>query len=158
MDYIDYLNILGVALTAVGTSITIWQAHKAKMSASFAKTYRDEVAKDRGKMALIELLPNTKRVREECRKIIRPVSERSMRGVDPQKVINNIQNFIEQFEEISCRLRVNEFDKSVSNLKSRVSDYRLETDSEKRFLFAEDIYNEVNNIASLLAKQISSEL
>lgn len=153
-----YLNILGVILTAIGTCVTIWQACKAKKAANLAKTYRDEVARDRCKMALIELLPNTKRVREECRKIMKPASGKPMRGVDPQIIINKIQDFIEEFEEISCRLRVNEFDSSISILKKRVSDYRQEIDSEKRYLIAEGIYEELNNIVSLLAKQVNSEI
>jgi hypothetical protein len=64
----NFVDVIGVILTAIAIGISIWQAREAKGSVKLAKTYRDEVVQDRSKMALIELLPTTKRVREEYRK------------------------------------------------------------------------------------------
>lgn len=85
MEFWDYFSVV---VTTLGAAVSMIQAINAKKSAKIAKSYRDEIALDRSKMTLLQLLPDAKRAREECRKIIKPVSDKANRGVDPQKVIN----------------------------------------------------------------------
>jgi hypothetical protein len=144
---LDFWNAVGLVLTFSGTALAFWQAYKAK-------SYRDEIQADRQKLILIELMPVAKSARDECRKIITPVSK-PMRGADPQKIIHAIQIFSEKLQEYNHRISGDVKCSTFSaNLRKRISEYTNETDETVRHKIADHMYEELNSVIEFLAVEI----
>lgn len=140
----DFWNSFGLVLTFLGTGLAFWQAYKAK-------SYRDEIQADRKKLILIELMPVAKSARDECRKLVTPVSK-PMRGVDPQKVIYSIQGLSEKLQEFNHRISGDiECSLFSLNLKQRITEYTNESDDGARHKIADQMYEELNSIIEFLA-------
>ena len=143
----DFWNAIGLVLTFFGTGLSFWQAYKAK-------SYRDEIQADRQKLVLIELMPIAKSARDECRKITTPVNK-PMRGVDPQKVIHEIQGLAEKLQEYSHRLTGNFEQKDLLvDLQRAVSEYKNESDQDSRYRIADKMYSTLNSIIESLSTSI----
>ncbi|NOH22553.1 hypothetical protein [Vibrio europaeus] len=147
----DIGNAVGLVLTFVGTAISLYQAYKAK-------TYRDEIASDRQKLILIELLPVVKHARDECKKIITPVNGQ-MRGVSVEKVIGSIQDCAEKIQEYSHRLSDTTLSSSaVSDIQSKISSYKTEVDPRQRHIIADTLYGDLNSVIQSLSTTIDQKI
>ena len=147
----DFWNAVGLFLTFCGTGLAFYQAHRAK-------TYKEEIQSDRQKLILIELMPIAKNARDECKKIITPVSK-PIRGVDSQKVINSIQALAEKLQEFSHRLKGDFSEKeSVTNLQEFIGSYKKEDSSDERYKIADSIYSELNEIIESLSVSIDKSV
>lgn len=147
----DFWNAIALILTFLGTALSFWQAYKAK-------SYRDEIQSDRQKLILIELMPIAKSARDECRKITTPVNK-PMRGVDPQKVIHEIQALAEKLQEFSHRL-TGEFEQNglVTSLQKDISSYKNVVDQDFRNKIADCMYARLNLIIESLATSIEKSV
>jgi hypothetical protein len=147
----DFWNGLGLFLTFCGAALAFWQAHKAK-------TYKEEIQADRQKLILIEIMPIAKSARDECKKIVTPVNK-PMRGVDPNKVINSIQELAEKLQEHSHRLKGDFREKeSVIKLQAFISKYKNESVADERSKVADSIYSELNAIVESLSISIDGNV
>lgn len=150
MNLWNLASLIGTILTIISTVVAIVQAKKAKK-------YKEEIRSDRLKMVLIDLLPYAKIAREECKKIIQPV-RKPMRGVDPQKVLNSIQDFTDKVKEQSHKFNSVEYKSTLNSLDSNISKYKQITEDEERFRIGESIYEELNDMISMISRNIDKSI
>lgn len=154
----DILNISGLVITTIGTVVTIWQAIKAKKYSVTAKNYRDEILSDRIRFALIDLLSIGKQTREECKKITTPVDKRHTRGVNSQKVINEIQDFSDRLKENCFKINNNDITKLAESLEKKIEEYKRNSAEDIRFYIADDIYKIMNESIILLSELLHKKM
>lgn len=146
----DVGNLIGLILTAIGTLITIWQATKAK-------SYRDEIVEDRKKLSLIDLKSSLIQIRSECRKISTPVNK-PLRGVNPQKIIDELQDFVVKMKENEHKINLQEFSESITTMEKYISDYKNENDEEIRSNIGDMLFQELSDLGGLIAKDIDDKV
>lgn len=144
----DYWTIGGAVLSGIGAGISIWQAHRAKR-------YRDEILADRVRMALIEMSGSLKAARDECKKIMTPVSK-PMRGVDAAKVIGLIQSCAEKLKENGHRLGITGVEVLAATLEGHLGAFTANPDLAFRQKKADEIYECLNELVAQVARQIDA--
>jgi len=146
----DLGNFFALVLTAIGTIITIWQASKAK-------SYRDEILEDRQKLSLIELKSSLKHVRSECKKITTPVNK-PFRGVDTQKVIDELQDFLDKMKENTHKIKLDKFQKSIISIEVFIQNFKDESDPNERNKIGDKLFKELSDLGGLIAENIDKKM
>ena len=146
----DIGNFIALLLTAMGTIVTIWQASKAK-------SYRDEILEDRQKLSLIELKSSLKQVRSECKKITTPV-DKPFRGVDIQKVIDELQDFLDKMKENTHKIKLDKFQKSINSIETFIQNFKNESDPNKRNKIGDKLFKELSDLGGLIAENIDKKV
>ena len=146
----ETLSITAALFSIVGAIIAIWQATRAKK-------YRDEIGHDRLKIILIEISRVATNAREECRKIVTPVGK-SIRGVDPQVVVNSIRDCIDRIKDNEHRFKTKEFRSNIAAIEQQLEKYINEKEESGRYAIGDLLYKMLSDIVSSVSEQIDSAI
>ena len=143
-------NAIAMIVTTIGTGVTVWQAYKAK-------SYRDDILEDRQKISLIELKSSLKQARTECQKITTPVSK-PFRGVDIQRVIDELQNFLDKLKENIHKIKLKRFQESINTIEKYILAFKNENEQSKRDKIGDDLLKELSDLGGFIAENIDKKV
>ena len=146
-----FWEIIGLILTALGTGLSFWQAHKAK-------TYKNEILSDRKKLTLIELSITAKRAREECQKITTQLSGKIQRGVNQQAVIDKIQNLIDHLKENQHRFNIPTFAENITSIEKGLATYKSTENAKDRQEIGDALYSNINQILAKFKQAFDTDI
>jgi hypothetical protein len=144
----EWLNVTSLLITVLGTGITVWHALKTKR-------YRDEVVKDRSRMALIDLYSLARHAREECKKLT-AAGGGLVRGVNYQRVMTAIQDSLERMQEGVQKLNSPDCEEAISAVTAAAA--ACKRDQANVAERAERLYAALNLCVTRFAKQLDREL
>lgn len=142
----EVINLAGAVFSVIGAAIAIWQAHKAK-------SYRDEILRDRTKILLIDAIGVARKAREECRKIMTPVGK-PVRGIDQQQVVNTIRDCVDKLKDNQHKFEQPKLRMFIESLEHEISNYTSQTEESKRFGIGDEIYKILGEIIGNLSHEI----
>jgi len=143
---LDLVSIVSAVLSAIGAAIAIWQAYKAK-------TYRDEILRDRRKMALVETIGTARKARDECRKIVTPVGK-PVRGLDQQQVFNAIRDCVDRLRDNAHKFQSIRLTGCVTTLEQLLGSYAQTTDEAARYKIADELYKALSDTIGAISEEI----
>jgi hypothetical protein len=146
----DILNLAAAVCSVLGAIIAIWQAYRAK-------TFRDEVSRDRTRLMLIDAVGVARGARAECQKIMTPVGRR-LRGVNEQGVIDAIRACVERIKDNAHRVSCEELNRLTAALEARALTYTSTSGEKERGEVGDAMYSDLNRVIELLSRRLDEEL
>lgn len=145
----DIWEIIADGLAVAAAAIAVLQAVKVK-------GYRDEILADRRRYALVGMFASAKRAREECKKVVRSIAGRPMRGVNPDDVIAIIQSCADDLHENCHRYDIQDLSAQIDTLKKLLKSYVSGRDQEVRYGIADSIYESLSEIIQNASQKMDS--
>ncbi len=144
-----YITIIGTAITAIGTGVTLWQASKVK-------SYGKQIKFDLRKIHLYEICDFLVRSQDECRKLLSQDPQLN-RGKNMISIIDNMQSYIDKSLN---HLHLNGPDSDLRDIilssQNSLRDFRDTIDSSAQRRFASEMHITIQDSISMCKERISN--
>jgi len=143
------ISIIAAGLTAIGTSVTLWQASKVKK-------YRSQIAFDLRKIHLSEISDLLKKAQDECRRLLREVHQLN-RGRSMLTVVDLIQSYIDKSVNL-IHLSGPDSDvrSQIKNIQTKLREFQNATDPNIRKQFVYEMHELIQDSISMCKERKSS--
>lgn len=146
---------IGTILSIIGAVISIYMAHRAYKHASEAKRYRNEVQSKHGIINLQTLYSESASVKKECAKLATPAESKHARGVDYQKVVDGLREYVTQVNENSHYFdKPDEINDKTSEMLKKLSEFAQEGQQDKKNDIGDMIYKDMMKLTSLIKRAL----